>query len=389
MAKKVDRGYLDTLNTSIDVPANYSDYCSTSATQTMAQDDTPLYITLVIMVALIAFENGLMISAFAFKPSLRRRQANILVCSQAVADLVNGIVFIPVYCIERYKQLGIITPYVVAYILFVSLFNLFVLALDRFLAIIKPLLHHVIMDVNRTIKVVVIVWIIPLFITLLPLFWWTEPKHVQSFLPKRIYVAFMWAMMMVICIFMAIMYFIVYMGARRSLAERQKQMHVITAAFHKNDHVVLAEEGQSLTELRDQESKTNNSPSINTRHSKKKRKNEVESKKRQMRVTHLFGLLLFFFVLAYLPILYMNLMDVINKPEWIPSILIDLSLFSLVLNSVVNPILCIYLKKDYQQAVKKMLCRNILKRNNDGSPRSFVSKSTLISFGKASTFDAD
>ena len=39
---------------------------------------------------------------------------------------------------------------------------------------------------------------------------------------------------------------------------------------------------------------------------------------KELRVVHLFGLLLFFFLMAYLPILYINFCIIIGAYAWVP-----------------------------------------------------------------------
>ena len=289
--------------------------------------------------ALMIFaENGMVCLVFFIDKKLRKRQANIMVFSQACADLTNGILFVPAHTVETYLGKSIVAPYVIGYILFVSLFiNLFILALDRYLALMKPLIHHIIMDVNRTVKVVLSLWILPMFLTLIPLFWESKLDHIKK-LSHRIYLGTMWLIMFVLCLSMIIMYLFLYGSARRTIQQRT---------------IIIA----SLNQHKDK---------------------KIKKVRKELRVTHLFGLLLVFFILAYLPILYMNLMDILGKAELIPPVLQDLSLYSLVLNSFVNPILCILLKKDYQKVVKKIIGFRWLKQQGNGSLNSITSYKTDI-----------
>ena len=292
-------------------------------------------IILASLAVIIVFENGLVIIAFTLRRKLRKKQANLLVCSQAFADLINGILLIPVYAIEKYNRIAAL--YVIAYVLYVSVLNLLALALDRYLALMRPIMHHVTMSLTRTKKIIVLIWIIPLAITLIPLSWKSHPEHVQN-LSDRIYKGISWVILMLLCAVMIVVYLLVYCTAKRSLKNRERSLQRGRSG--------------SVKEIR-------------------------KIKKKQLRATNLFGLLLLFFILAYIPILYMNLMDVMLMVDLIPPLLEDFSLYSLIINSVVNPILCIYLKHDYQKVIKKMMgCAPVQPRSYDSS-RSMSTKTNI------------
>eukprot|EP00112_Aurelia_sp_Birch-Aquarium-sp1_P016742 Seg382.2 transcript_id=Seg382.2/GoldUCD/mRNA.D3Y31 product="Adenosine receptor A2a" protein_id=Seg382.2/GoldUCD/D3Y31 len=296
------------------------------------------YISMVILGVLVVLENSLVCLAFAFNRKLRKRQANILVCSQAGADLINGLIFIPVNVAENALGKQMHSGYVIMYVLFVSLFNLFCLALDRYLALIKPLMHHLLMDVSRTKKILIIIWLVPLAVTLIPLSW-ASASGPTAITAHRIYIAIFWSLMLLLCVVMVLMYIRIYRTAAKTIRLRQQRM------------------------------------TMNC----KDKENRVTTTRKELRVAHLFGLLLFFFILAYLPILYMNFMDLVRLYRLIPPILEDLSLYSLIANSIVNPILCLLLKKDYQLIIKRWICFEwITEKRRGESLRSHTSLKTGV-----------
>ena len=260
----------------------------------------------------ILIENGCIILAFLKDKELRKRSANILVFSQATADYFTGLIFIPTYLIEKSLKTKHVTPFFICYMLFISLLNLFALALDRFLALRKPFLHHRMMSSTRTIKVLVTIWVIPLFLSLLPLCWWFESDQVKR-KAFNIYLSVGWSLMLLLVLTMTVMYVFVTKAARRTIRQRKLSLQA------KSKTAKLA--------------------------------------KKELRVAHLFGWLLFFFVIAYFPILYINLCDIIGKKNLVPRSLETVSFYFLILNSVVNPLLCISLKKDYQIVIMSEVFR--------------------------------
>lgn len=278
-------------------------------------------IVLTLMSLIVISVNLLIIIAFFVDHKLRNRSANVLIFSQAGSDLFTGLVFVPLYLVEAYYQTYVSTGFFICYILFLSLFNLLALSTDRYLALSRPFLHYKIIDLPRTIKVIVFIWIIPLFLTLIPLTWRYKSTefHQEA---MRIYLGFVWLFMLALVIVMTILYSFVTFKARRTI--RRKRESIGGKSSEKMATLV----------------------------------------QKELRVIHLFGLLLFFFAATYLPLLYMNLCDLIGRSDMVPVILEEIQLYLLLLNSIVNPILCIYLKKDYYQEIRRLLlCQKQSRRN--------------------------
>ena len=309
-----------TANTTLTLPVLITGNNTGKATSKVTTQ-TINYASVLILGAIVIIENALVCLAFTAYSKLRKKQSNILICSQAAIDLLVGLAFIPWKIATLYTKQHLHIGYIVFYILFVSLGNLSSLALDRYLALIKPLKHHTMMDVSRTKKIVLMTWLVPLFLTMIPMTWYTAPPHTRR-IAMKIYIGIFWGIMMLIWVIMIAIYIIIYRTASRTIRLRQKRMK---AAEHPKE-------------------------------------SRVKTTKKELRVAHLFGLLLFFFILAYLPILYINLVGLLGYGEsLIKPFFHHISLYFLITNSVVNPILCLLLKKDYQLIVKRWICCEWLK----------------------------
>ncbi|XP_012556274.2 adenosine receptor A3 isoform X2 [Hydra vulgaris] len=285
---------------------------STQKTIQLSTQSSPLetreLIILPICALVIVLLNLLVVGAFVYEKKLRRRPANVLIFSQAMIDFVIGTLFIPFHIIEKHYKTEIILNYLIYYILFISLFNLLALSADRYLALSMPFFHYRVVDKRRTVRLLIIVWIVPLFLTLIPLCWefkFTETKSKYT----KTYLTISWAFMLILVLLMTILYLFIVIRARKTI--RKKRLSIEKKSFKK----------------------------------------KVELERKELRVIHLFGLLLFFFVAAYIPILYMNYYVIIDMINSIPPIVEILSIYSLILNSLVNPVLCIYLKQDYSQVI--------------------------------------
>ena len=297
---------------------------------------------LIVIGAIIVIENALVCLAFATNPKLRKKQSNILVCSQAAIDFLVGGVFIPWAELEAYKKERLYSEYMIYYVLMVSLGNLLSLAADRYLAIIKPLKHHMQMSIGRTKRILLVIWVTPLFLTMIPLSWDNASPDAKA-LAVTIYLSISWVVIFFTCITMISMYIRIYITSARTIRLRQERI----------------ESHRFQTE------------------------NRERTTRKELRVAHLFGLLLLFFILAYLPFLYMNLVhllrDVIEDYEkYLPASGGDLIMYPLAINSLVNPILCVLLKKDYQLIIKRWICLEwMLDQRGDECQRSHTSRTKV------------
>ena len=296
----------------------------------------------IVIGAIIVIENALVCLAFATNPKLRKRQSNILVCSQAAIDFLVGSVFIPWAELEEYKDEDLYSGYMIYYVLLVSVGNLLSLAVDRYLALIKPLQHHLQMSISRTKRILLVVWVTPLFLTMIPLSWDNASLETAD-LARKIYLGISWLVIFLTCTTMISMYIRIYITSARTIRLRQQRI----------------ESHRSQTD------------------------NRVRTTRKELRVAHLFGLLLIFFILAYLPILYINLVLILrgvieDHEKYIPASRHELIMYPLAINSVVNPILCVLLKKDYQLIIKRWICLEwMLDQRPDERQQSHTSRTRV------------
>ena len=271
------------------------------------------YIPLLIIAAIVVIENSIVCLAFAVNGKLRERQSNMLKCSQAASDFLVGIALVPWYVVQAFTVKNLHVGSMIFYILFVSLGNLFSLAMDRYLALVKPLKHRHLMNADKTKKILLVVWLAPLFLTMIPISWYSASFQTQ--IPAmKIYLSIFWVFIFIMCTVMIAMYIKAYRTAARSIHLGKMRADVHNSAD-----------------------------------------NQIKTAKKELRVAHLFGLLLTFFILGYTPLLYVNFADIIGYVDPITPIMYQVSLHSYVINSAINPIICVSLKRDYQQTIKQWI----------------------------------
>ena len=114
----------------------------TNATTTQNVDATTRdMIILIVLAVLIILINSLIALSFVVVKKLRRRPANMMICSQACTDLFTGVVYIPC-SLARTPTSRTLVDFFTCYMLYLSLFNLLLISIDRYLALCKPFLHR-------------------------------------------------------------------------------------------------------------------------------------------------------------------------------------------------------------------------------------------------------
>ena len=68
------------------------------------------------------------------------------------------------------------------------------------------------------------------------------------------------------------------------------------------------------------------------------------------------------FVLCWFPIIYMTSVTALGRPEIVPDILPTVSMFTLALSSLINPLLYSFKKEDFRAAVKRVFPRIVTKK---------------------------
>ena len=268
-------------------------------------------IILSILGVTIVIISSIIIISFMIRRKLRKRPASIMICNQACTDLFAALVYIPLN-VSHYN--GDAQEYLNIYMIYVSLFNLSIICVDRYLATNKPFVHRRLITVDFTKKLVCLVWTAPLVITLIPLTWWFGDVDTKNE-ATQYYVDIMWSLLLTLVITMTVLYVLATKGAKEVI-HKQGSPSLLRTAYARRASVIA---------------------------------------KKELRVVHLFGLLLFFFGAAYLPILYINFCLIIRRPDYVPFQMELLSRYFLVANNALNPILCVMLTRDYFFTVKSII----------------------------------
>ena len=271
----------------------------------MAGQAQEIYVSvcLGILSVMVVVTNVFVCALVCFNKTLRT-YTNWLVLSLAVSDILTGGVLLPMVLT---KPTSLVTDYFTALILLSVVANICAVTYDRYVATIKPLLYPYLAPklLKRTL---VVVWLIPTIYSVLPLAWDTNST-------KTIHIVYIVCLeffgVVVPYIFITFAYVRIFRQVRRSLTMRKNF--------------------ESAREQR-----------------RERRRVSTDAQ-----VAKVFCIVSTAFLLSWLPILYSTTVySVFNRPDLIPDALYTISLFTAATSSLVNPLICAFLKPDFRVAIR-------------------------------------
>ena len=168
-------------------------------------------IILILISAFIILANGTECWLFYSRPRLHKKPENGLFCSQAFGDLLN-VVLIALYILQQQRLIPYdVLPYLVNYILFFSLLELFAITFDRYWSITKPLQRRRRFN-NRFLAVeLILIWVLPLVPSMMNI---TAVLHPKAFMLHKIPYCLMMTILTVLFVMLVILDVSVYIHVR-------------------------------------------------------------------------------------------------------------------------------------------------------------------------------
>lgn len=290
-------------------------------------DNLALVITFIFLSSLVIAAN-LTVCVIVYQRKSMRTYTNGFVVSLAFSDLLIGSVLIPAALVSLASPA---MDYLVSITLLSGVFNLAAVTFDRFVSVLKALQYENIMRKNFT-RMIIASWLLAILISLIPLIWNTD----NSMLVHKIYIFSVSALCVLLPFaFIFTGYFKIFQQVKRSV----KREKAITASVRKTLD--------------------------------RKNKNSSEAKLAQV-----FVIVAVMFVLSWLPVQYMTIVYEIGRPDLIPSDLSIVSMFTIALGSLVNPIVYSFLKPDFRKAIRHIFHRRKRFAGNGSAGASLKSITT-------------
>ena len=282
-------------------------------------------IGLTILAVLLALANLTVIVTYAVNRRLRTL-ANRFVVALAASDLLLSIFFIPMKTWQpTHESIGALS----AFFLLASLFNVCGCTYDRYIAIKNPLHYPAVMTKKRFFQVMLVVWLVPLVISLIPQIWMRNSAALdlspaELALYERRFVAFMTLLVLVICVVLITVYIYIFNVAKKHYE-----------AMKKSEPPAIQD--------------GNNDPK-----GRKKRSQSIKSFFTSIKSTMLFATIGTNFVLCWFPLIVINLAFAFDFLDAIISLeFMNASEILTYLNSLLNPVAYAFFQREFRRTIMR------------------------------------
>lgn len=272
--------------------------------------DARTFLALIVSWALLGLVSAglnILVCAMVYIDKKLRTMTNYLVVSLSVSDLLVAVVFVPVYIIDHYAR-TIIGGYFVAFILLATVFNLCGVTYERYIALTRPFRYRAIISCQKVSVIIGISWILPLLLSLFPLAWNNDARSTIH----KVYLAIILATCIFIpCTTMVCVYMRLLRVVHRFVMRNKKR----TCKGNNTGYRAGNEE----------------------------------------KAARVFAIVLVMFLVCWLPLIYINICLISDQKHLVTNELIFVSFYTLVLNSILDPVIFALYKKDFREMLKKRL----------------------------------
>lgn len=290
------------------------------------------YTTFEILVALVAVVgNAMVIYVFRRERRLRRR-TNYYIVSLAVADFLVGLLGIPFAILASVGQprnlhACLFTVSLLVMLCTISIFCLVGVSVDRYWAILHPMCYSRNVRTRTAIGIISVCWVSGAGVGLLPLFGW----HAGNNMPGCYFVEVMDYNYLLFLYFATIV-----------------TPSVLLAAFYAHIYRVVVKQ---LSEVMTVDGCRGRIPGGGTM-----LRVLGAAQKREVKATQNLAIIVFFFIICWIPLYTVNAIKAFMPELDIPNPLTYICIIVSHLNSAINPFLYAYHLKDFRAALKGLLC---------------------------------
>ena len=315
------------------VPFEVTTKINSTTTVNPTNEDLPLYAKLtlafqvIVMIVIVSGNVLVLVAVIRFRHL--RDITGIFVANLATADLVTGLslpfqmAFFLHPNMERNKVTCLLRYEVISFACNASAYSLLCTVLDRYIAIAHPFEYVRIMTEKVAYVLIVIIWIVDLFISLIPLFgahnWETAPMCLYEIVIDKYFRLFNALHQMTIALIISLMYLRIFFIVRSQLRRIQAE-----SVFNTGD--------------------TTNRPS-----------------KQMNRVV---GMVVLCFQVSWMPFFILQL-TLIEDVTVTKVLVANFLVFLGILNSTINPFLYAWKNKQFRRAFRKLLCFKVENQDNE------------------------
>ena len=273
--------------------------------------------------------NSLTCVIFLSTKQLRQQHMNIFLVSLAISDILMAVMVVPGYAAfcAGCSYLSSDTCWILAQtkdIVFSStFFSLLAITYDRYLAVLCPLQYSCKMTRRKVTCIVVAIWVFPAIVATARNIWWlTQPEEKAKKINQVYNVILVFLLVVIPAVIMTIVNALLFRAIR---TQRRK-----TIPLRQINSRVIQEDSTSCGETR----------SENTR---------------KRRGTTACVAVVLVFVLSWIPRSVYNFAFVFGSVDLVTPLLVKLSMFFLLIQSSINPLIYSFYRAEFRQAVKRIL----------------------------------
>lgn len=264
--------------------------------------------------ALITIEN-IIVCLLVYRFRYLRTWTNGFIASLAISDILFGVIIVPLHIVDAMSPAN---GYLIAMVLLVNIANLLSTTFDRYLAVLKPFLYTTFMG-RHFRHVLVMAWAVPIVIAILPLVWTADPN-------TTIHTVYL---LCVLLLGILVPYVLIIIAYIRIFREVIKQVRKMAKFQVTHDKQIL-----------------------------RKRRDVIKESKRmatEAKVAKVFAVVTGIFVVGWMPLVYMTVLEALHMIELIPPSLPIVAWYTLCISTLVNAPIYAYFKSDFRRSMKTVL----------------------------------
>ena len=262
------------------------------------------------VVAFIILMENLLICFVIYRHHYLRTFTNFFVASLALSDILFATVMVPANFLAPNED--VLNGFLISIILLVNIGNICAVTLDRYVAVLKPLVYTYIMERNFR-KILALSWTIPIIFSMIPLCW-------RSDLTGKSQSIYLLCMLVIMIITPYLFILLVYIRIFREVSKLEKNLTMLNRSYTLDSTSARKEEKRLSGEAR---------------------------------VARLFAIIAAIFILSWLPIIHMSTALALKRLDVIPKVLPVISWFTLTLGNLMNAPLYALFKGDFRKALMK------------------------------------
>ncbi|XP_076039796.1 adenosine receptor isoform X2 [Oratosquilla oratoria] len=342
------------------------------------------YLASEVVVAVLALVgNALTLTVFAVDRKLRRL-TNYYIASLALADLLVGIFGVPFAILTflglpQHLSACLLMLSTLIVLCTISIFCLVAVSLDRYWAILHPLMYSRLMTKNIARRVIVCCWVAGGIVGLLPMAGWHQNMDGLCVFTKVMDYSFLvflyFATIVGPGILMAAFYTLIYtvvikqlrqISAQESVYEDQHRLQLQMQADLQGDK---SQQGVFPEGSKDGDTNQNDTTAADVRGRGRRgtimqeaAKQVTHASRREVKAAKNLSIIVLFFMICWFPLYTINCINAFCERCAIPLHVTNFTIILSHANSAINPFLYAYHMKDFRYALKVLVLGKLLGR---------------------------